>query len=81
MALRGDPATGTSSASLSPRGITTTRLAGVWGLRGGDRALEPGGPGGRMSEGSGGTDTQRGTSELGRGAEGGTVEGGLGPKG
>lgn len=74
---------GMSTTDLSPIGLTVTRSAGVCGLRVGDRVrLEPGGgPGGGMSADEGGTDTQRGgPSDLGA-EEGGTVDGGRGPKG
>lgn len=47
----------------SSRGLTVTRSAGVWGLRG-DCSLGPGGPGGGMSARVGGTEMERDTSEL-----------------
>lgn len=84
MVLRGETAKGMSTTDLSPTGLTVTRSAGVCGLRVGDRVLllPGGGPGGGISADEGGTDTQRGgPSDLGAEEEGGTVDGGRGPKG
>lgn len=75
-----------SITDLSPMGLTVTRSAGACGLLVGEKALlvPGGGPGGGMSADEGGTEMQRGgPSEPGLGVadEGGTVEGGRGPKG
>lgn len=84
LVLRGETVNGPSTTDTSPAGLTVTRSAGVCGRRDGDRVrLAPGGgPGGGMSAGDGGTDTQRGDpSCLGAEEVGGTVEGGRAPNG
>ena len=50
-----------STLILWSGGFTVTLSAGVWGRRGG-KAL--GGPGGGRSEGDGGTEMERGTSNM-----------------
>lgn len=55
----GDPAKGLSTVCLSSDGLTVSLSAGVCGLLG--RKLF-GGPGGGISDGEGGTDIDRGTS-------------------
>lgn len=60
-AFLGDPPSEMSTLLLWSGGFTVTLSAGVWGRRGG-KAL--GGPGGGRSEGDGGTEMERGTSNM-----------------
>lgn len=60
-AFLGEPPSEMSTLILWSGGFTVTLSAGVWGRRGG-KAL--GGPGGGRSEGDGGTEMERGTSNM-----------------